>query len=76
MQANRKRIPSNRPDFIFENHFSLCLLKCCSDEARAWVEENVNPEGYQPDWPNLIVEPRYAENLLLGLQSDGLTVAA
>lgn len=47
-----------------------------TDAAREWVEENVSREGFQPDWPTIVVEHRYIDNLLGGIDEAGFTVDA
>jgi hypothetical protein len=62
------------PDFVLQNHFSLVLLIPQTDEARAWVEENIPDEV--PRWCGAVaIEPRYVENVVWGINGDGLTVA-
>jgi hypothetical protein len=63
------------PDFRFENHFSVCFLHPLTDTARAWVDEHIGQDnGYQPQYPSVLLEPRYCSDVLIGLQRDGLTV--
>lgn len=45
-----------------------------SDEAKAWVEENVQLEGWQWLGQSFGVEHRYIENLVEGMQQAGLSV--
>lgn len=62
-------------DFTVQNEGSIIVIHANTPAARTWVEENVSAAGYQPDYPrSLIVEPRYAMDLLTGIKSDGLTV--
>jgi hypothetical protein len=42
--------------------------------AVAWVEENVSRSGFQPYWPFLVCEPRYAQAVIDGARSAGLVV--
>jgi hypothetical protein len=52
---------------------SICLFHLLSAEARDWVDEHVSAD--RQTWCGaLVVEPRYAETLAEGMQSDGLTV--
>jgi hypothetical protein len=63
------------PDFRFANHFSICFLHPLTDAARAWVDEHIGQDnGYQPQYPSVLIEPRYCSDVLIGLQRDGLTV--
>ena len=62
-------------DFTLLDEGSISLLECNSDQAVAWVEENVSGEGFQPYWPSrLVVEARYVQDILSGILDDGLTV--
>ncbi len=62
------------PDFNFENHNSLALLRPLTESARVWIEDNVSREGFQPYWPTVIVESRYCGDLLAGITAAGLVV--
>jgi|SRR5580700_7954001 hypothetical protein len=65
----------NTPDFRFENHFSICLLRPLTDAARAWVEDHIGADnGYQPQWPSVLLEPRYCGDVLVGIADAGLVV--
>ena len=61
------------PDVVVENHFSVFLFHPGSDEARAWIKDNV--PGETTWWCGaLVVEPRYAQNLERRMTEDGLVV--
>jgi hypothetical protein len=62
------------PDFDFENHGSLGLLRPLTNAARAWVTANVSQEGFQPCWPTIVVEARYVDAILNGIVGDGLVM--
>jgi hypothetical protein len=65
------------PDFLVENHGSILLLKPLSRSAVSWVEEHIGQDnGYQPFFPNVVVEPRYIADIVEGIQNDGLLVSA
>jgi hypothetical protein len=62
-------------DFIFENHFSLVILRPVSDAGHAWIEDNIGEDnGYQPMYPSIVIEPRYAQNVLDGIRDADLGV--
>jgi hypothetical protein len=64
------------PDFLVENHGSVFLLKPQNDSAISWVEENIGQDnGFQPHWPNVVIEHRYVADIVAGIQNDGLAVA-
>jgi hypothetical protein len=62
-------------DFVVENHSSIFLLRSCTDIAREWVDEHIGPDdGYQPMYPTVVVEHRYIDDIVTGIQNDGLEV--
>lgn len=61
-------------DVTVSNQGSLIMLSIITPEAKAWVEENVQTETWQWLGNNLCVEPRYADNVIDGMQADGLSV--
>ena len=53
------------------------MLTAQSQEARNWLSDNIDSEGYQPDMPRCIyVERRYIDAILDGIDQAGLTVDA
>jgi len=71
--------PTENPgfDFLVENHGSIFLLKPQTPAATAWVQEHIGSEnGFQPYWPTVLIEPRYIDDIVSGIQSDGLAVSA
>lgn len=62
-------------DVSVENHGSVIIFRPLSDAAKSWIEEYVSREGYQPFRDALVVEPRFADNLLTGMQRDGLHIS-
>lgn len=64
----------NIADFNVQNDGgSLFLVTPETDNARAWLDEHVSEEA---TWfaGSLVVEHRYIENLMAGIQYDGFTV--
>jgi hypothetical protein len=61
-------------DIKVENHGSIILLKTLTPAAIAWVEENVSRSGFQPYWPFLVCEPRYAQAVIDGARNAELVV--
>ncbi len=45
-----------------------------TDAAKAWVEENVETSGWQWLGGGFAVEPRMLDNLLAGMEEDGLEI--
>ena len=64
---------SPTPDVLIENHFTLILFRLLTPAANQWVEDNVS-EDAQFFGGALVVEPRYARDLIDGLIADGLAV--
>lgn len=61
-------------DLQVENHGSIVLLRPLTDAAKRWIDESINPEGWQWFGHALAVEPRYVGAILEGMQADGLIV--
>ena len=63
-------------DIVVENHGSIFLLRPISDSGRVWIEENIGQQnGFQPYWPTVVVEPRYVEDVVNGIQAGALGVS-
>lgn len=63
-------------DISVENHGSIFLLCPLTTYGADWIEQNilnVNEEA-QTFGGALVVEPRYLENIVLGMRADGLEV--
>lgn len=60
-------------DFYFANHGSVALLTPLTRKAKYWLDEHVDDEC-QMHGNAIVIEPRYAGDILRGLQDDGLTV--
>lgn len=62
-------------DFQINNHGSIIILVPQSQAAEKWVEDKIGSgNGYQPYWPSVIIEPRYIDDIIEGIQLDGLVV--
>jgi hypothetical protein len=62
-------------DFRLENHGSIYFLRPLNKSAVEWVNENIGENnGYQPQWPTVLIETRYLVQILEGLAADGLCV--
>ncbi len=64
---------TKRADVIIRNEGTIFLFVLLTDEARLWVEDNVNVERTMHGH-NLAVEHRYAYNIANCMQDDGLEV--
>jgi hypothetical protein len=60
-------------DFYVRNEGSLYLFRPVSDDADAWIEENIG-EDAQRFGGAVVVEHRYIADIVYGAQHDGLTV--
>lgn len=60
-------------DFLFANHGSICILTPVSEAAQAWVDEHL-PEDAMRWAGGVVIEPRYAGDILEGIQNDGLSL--
>ena len=66
---------NNGYDFRLTDQGTIVLLVALTDEAMAWVEQNISREGYQPELPkHTYMEPRYVDAILEGIDSEGLTI--
>jgi hypothetical protein len=61
-------------DVRVQDDGNLALVKPETDLARDWIRRHVSPDGDQPHWPTLVVEPRFLDDLLVGMFNDGLRV--
>lgn len=58
-------------DFRVSLHGSIALVHPITVEAQEWLDENV---GEAQGWGKnaIVVEPRYLDNLIAGMQNAGL----
>lgn len=62
-------------DIIIEDHGSILFLRPQSRDGQEWLENNIGKDnGYQPEWPSVLVEPRYVERIIDGMMADGLNL--
>jgi hypothetical protein len=63
------------PDFLIEDHGSICLLIPRTESATNWAEEFIGRDnGFQPYWPTVLIEHSYVTAILEGIRNDGLVV--
>ena len=60
-------------DVKIENHGSLVLIRPLTEAASDWLDENIS-EDVQHFGGAVVVEPRYVEAIVEGMQNDGLEV--
>jgi len=62
-------------DIEVVNGGSIILLRPETDAGQAWIEENIGQDnGFQPYWPTVVCEVRYAGDVIDGMVADGLEV--
>jgi len=60
-------------DVRFTDHGTIVLLEPLTEAAQEWVADNISPDAQT--WAgSIVVEPRYVENIVLGMQDDGLAI--
>lgn len=61
-------------DIRVEDHGTVALLFPLSEAGDAWVEENIQTEGWQHFGGAIACEPRTLPPLVAGAEAEGLTV--
>jgi hypothetical protein len=61
-------------DVNVENHGSIVTFNLLNDSAKNWIKDNVKTEPWQWIGKKLTVEPRCVQNLIDGMENDGLFV--
>lgn len=60
-------------DFDLYDHGSLCVLIPMTRAAARWLSDNIGEDA--TTWGGgVVIEPRYVDDILLGIDDDGLTV--
>lgn len=73
IQKSRKTVS---PDFSFRDEGSIVLLTPLSPSAHEFVEERIGSgNGFQPYWPTVAIERRYAQDILEGVIAEGMVIA-
>ena len=62
---------TEKADLLFENHFSLFLIRPVSYAGQQWLSENID-DGAQMLGNAIACEPRYVEAIFQGAMADGL----
>lgn len=63
-------------DLVFENHFSLFLIRPISKIGQQWLDEKVGDENTPTFGGAVVCEPRYVEAIYFGAKQSGLAVSA
>jgi hypothetical protein len=62
-------------DFEFQDEGSIVLLVPKTKSARTWAKEHIGRKnGYQPLWPNVIIEHRYFGPILSDILAEGFYI--
>lgn len=60
-------------DFVVANHGTIYTLLAVTEAAKAWVDENL-PDDAQTFGGAVVVEHRYIDDIVNGINADGLAV--
>lgn len=63
------------PDLTYTNHGTIGILTGVTNAGKAWLDENVQAEGWAYFGGGIAVEPRYVGAILDGAANDGLEIA-
>ena len=68
--------PHSRPDFNLRDEGSIVLLTPLSPSAHEFVEERIGSDnGFQPYWPTVVIERRYAQDIIEGVIAQGMVMS-
>ena len=60
-------------DFHFFDHGSIVILKPVTGPAQDWIDEHIGDDA-QTFGGGVVIEPRYAGDILDGVVADDLTI--
>ena len=63
-----------QPDVNVENLGSVCILQPLSAAGKAWTDKNLAVEPWQMIGGGISIEPRMVQDIVDGMEGDGLTV--
>jgi hypothetical protein len=61
-------------DVLIENHGSVAMLTPMTPDAHQWIDGNVQIEPWQRLGCSIACEPRCLDQIVEGLEEDGLVV--
>jgi hypothetical protein len=71
--TRKKKTAIRQWDFRVEFHGAIILLCQLTSSACAWVQAHIGADnGYQPYYPTAIIEPRFIDDVLVGIRKKGL----
>ena len=54
---------------------SVVLLRPLTPKAVEWIDKHIGPDnGYQPQYPTVLCEHRFADDVIQGMLDTGLAV--
>lgn len=60
-------------DFTVQNAGSILILYAETEQAEAWVSDNLPDDAMH--WAGgIVIEPRYFDHIAGGIDADGLTI--
>jgi hypothetical protein len=62
-------------DLRFENHFSLFLIRPCSEIGHQWLDANVGDQETLTFGGAIVCEPRFVQAILRGAIAASLEIA-
>ena len=63
------------PDIQINNHGSILIFVPRTETGMEWMHEHIAPGAMR--WAGgIVVEPRYAADIVVGAQADGLEVTS
>lgn len=60
-------------DFSVHNGGSVFILRAHSDECQQWMDDHVGNDETQHFGGGIVVEHRYIQDIINGLESEGFT---
>jgi hypothetical protein len=73
-QESESNQASTSVDLRFENHFSLFLIRPCSETGQRWLDDNVGNEETLIFGGAVVCEGHYVESIIRGAIEAGLAV--
>ncbi len=61
------------PDIVVRDQGTVVMFTPTSKVGRDWIQENVQSDDWQWMGRSLVVDHRYAQGLIDGMQRDGLS---
>jgi hypothetical protein len=73
IKVKRRHPTKTKDDFAVSNHGSIFLLRPITQAGVDWVQAHIGADnGFQPYYPTAIIEPRFMDDVLVGIRNLGL----